>query len=83
MLLNLYLLKRPEDKVSYDEYDGFVIATDSEESARGMAKGDGTNGDDSNREGFMSWRDEEATCIFIGTTKTTKHSIILSSYNAG
>jgi len=77
--LNLYLLKREAD---YDEYDGFVIATDSEESARGMAKGDGTNGYNDDNEG-TSWYDSEAMCILIGTTKPTKHSIILSSYKAG
>jgi len=73
--MNLYLIDRI-GHVGYDEFDGFVIAAESETEARSLC-----NQAD---EGDIWGNQLDATCELIGTAKDgTNKGVILESFNAG
>jgi hypothetical protein len=72
----LYLLKRDDSWIGYDEYVGFVVRAESEEQAREIVSK--TNG----QEGGKTWLDaSKASCDLIDQAGSP--GIILDSFNAG
>ena len=75
--MELWLLSRPEEKVTYDQYGGFIIRAETEAEARKIAF------DAHDRAGyfFKTWVDADATCTIV--TPEGDPGIILSDFNAG
>jgi hypothetical protein len=76
--MNLYLVER--DDWGYDEYDGFVVAANTEEEAMALI-----NKEHDPERNFSDWPNVgNKTIEKIGTTDSyTEPEIILDSFNAG
>ena len=73
--MNIYLLERT-GRVGYDEYDGFVIAADTETEARSLC--------DSGDEGDIWGNQLDVSCTLIGeASENWERGIVLGSFNAG
>ena len=84
--LGIYLIKRAEEKGSYDEAWGFVIAAIDEETARTMiADGESAGGSWFGDEGPAPWLDSRhSAAIMVGRTLPgDKPQIILRDFHAG
>jgi len=74
----LYLLRRQDDDVGWDEYDGFVVCAASPQQARQVANAACAD------EGGVWGNAKLVSCRKIGcASKNTKVGIVLGSYNAG
>lgn len=72
----LYLLKRPDKDIRYDEYCGFVVRAPDEGSARFIVS------NSTGREGGQTWLDaSKASCELIAPEGEA--GVILDSFNAG
>ena len=75
--MNLYCISR-QGVWEYDEYDGFIVAAETEASARAFCNA--MPGD----EGRIWEDDTKTTCEYIGTAhENVKSGIVLGSFNAG
>jgi hypothetical protein len=73
--VKLWLLKRTENSVGWDEYLGFVVAADDSTRAREMAH-------EAAREPW--WLDSSQTSIeHIGEAAYPEDRVVLDSFNAG
>ena len=73
----LYLLKRM-DSVGYDEYDGFVVAADTETEARDFAAKESAD------EGAGVWNSQlDCSCTLLALSSKHSKGIVLGSFNAG
>lgn len=88
MATNLYLLKT--ELGSYDAYDGFVIAAQTEKEARSIAqhnKADENCKWDKNTRSYIdldTWiKPELSTCELLAKDSTVQTGLILGSFNAG
>lgn len=90
MVSYLYLVKRT-DKVTWDEYDSFVVCAESEDEARRVDPSgklffkDGMS--EESREYFKwFWTDKietlEVTCIGLASASLKNRQVICSSFNA-
>jgi len=73
--MGIYLIKRPDEKIGWDEYKGAVVVAESPEEALKLlhAKHDSAH--------YMeSWGDWDVTITEIDLSVS---AIILESYNAG
>lgn len=77
--MNIYLLKR-DNKVGYDEYDGFVIAANTEDEARQMAAEEAA---DEGKNIWLSPVSDDVRVVKIGINDYPNPEIILDSFNAG
>ena len=91
MVSSLYLVKRT-DKVTWDEYDSFVVCAESEDEARRVyPSGEMFFEDDMserNKRCFKSgWTDKietlEVICVGLASVSLKNHQVICASYNAG
>lgn len=72
----LYLLKRPDKDIGYDEYCGFVVRAPDEGSARFIVS------NSTGCEGGMTWMDTtKSSCELIDPNG--EDGLILESFNAG
>ena len=84
--LGIYLIKRDEEKASYDEAWGFVIAAIDEESARTMiADGESVGGSWFGDESAAPWLDSrQSTALMVGRSLPgDEPRIILRDFHAG
>lgn len=91
MVSYLYLVKRT-DKVTWDEYDSFVVCAESEDEARRVSPNgmmffeDGIS--EQSKQYFKSgWTDKietlEVSCIGLASVSLKNRKVICASYNAG
>lgn len=80
--MNLYLLERT-DAIDWDNYDSFVVASESEDNIRNLTpNGKPLDPNDI----WNSWANsiEDVKVTLIGTTTVYKEGdIVISSFNAG
>lgn len=91
MVSYLYLVERT-DKVTWDEYDSFVVCAESEDEARRVYPSGRMFFEDDmseeSREYFKwCWTDKietlEVTCIGLASVSLKNRQVICSSFNAG
>lgn len=91
MVSYLYLVERT-DKVTWDEYDSFVVCAESEDEARRVYPSGGMFFEDdmseqSKRYFKSCWTDKietlEVTCIGLAAVSLKNRQVICSSFNAG
>ena len=91
MVSYLYLVKRT-DKVTWDEYDSFVVCAESENEARrvspdGMMFFEDNMSEQSKRYFKWCWTDKietlEVSCIGLASVSLENRQVICASYNAG
>lgn len=91
MVSYLYLVKRT-DKVTWDEYDSFVVCAESEDEARRVyPSGEMFFEDDMSEQSkryFKSgWTDKietlEVICVGLASVSLENRQVICASYNAG
>lgn len=83
--MNLYLVIRPKEEVSYDEYIGFVASAETEEEALSIHPWSSQENfrEDDTEELEYTWpKDRTVTCTLIGTSIVPK-GIVLHSFKAG
>ena len=77
--MNLYLVERT-DKVTWDEYDSFVIAANTPQVARNIAADAGSSTYGPKPTAWL----ETATVQFLGTAAPdVERGVVLGSFNAG
>lgn len=75
--MNIYLLKRDDEQIGYDEADSFVVAALGVRAARELAAKDA--GD----EGDEAWLEAgRSTCRKLGEG-SVKAGVVVRSFNAG
>lgn len=91
MVSYLYLVERT-DKVTWDEYDSFVVCAESEDEARrvhpsGVSFFEDDMSEQSKRYFKSSWTDKietlEVSCIGLASISLKNREVICASYNAG
>ena len=91
MVSYLYLVKRT-DKVTWDEYDSFVVCAESEDEARrvypsGRMFFEGDMSEQSKLYFKSGWTDKietlEVSCIGLASVSLENRQVICASYNAG
>lgn len=76
--MNIYLLKRPDDEVEYDEAIGFIIVAPTGKEARGLAA------DNCGDEGRDTWTTPlVASCRKVGTSVRNMPHVLLRSFKHG
>ena len=91
MVSYLYLVERT-DKVTWDEYDSFVVCAESEDEARRVYPGgrmffEDDMSEESRKYFKWCWTDKietlEVTCIGLASVSLKNRQVICSSFNAG
>ena len=76
--MNIYLLKRPDDEVGYDEVAGFILVAPNGKEARELAANE--CGD----EGHDTWTTPlVASCRKVGTSVRKSKHVLLQSFKHG
>ena len=73
--MSLWLVKRPDGRVGYDEFDAFVVRASTPDQAKAWAA---TKAADEGREAWLA-----ADVIVEAVLSKGKDGIILGSFNAG
>ena len=91
MVSYLYLVERT-DKVTWDEYDSFVVCAESEDEARrvypsGRMFFEDDMSEQSKRYFKSGWTDKietlEVICVGLASVSLENRQVICASYNAG
>ena len=91
MVRSLYLVERT-DKITWDEYDSFVVCAESEDEARrvhpsGLEFFEDDMSEQSKRYFKSSWTDKietlEVICVGLASVSLENRQVICASYNAG